>query len=376
MQVDYLVVGAGLFGCVIANRIAHYLKKKVLVIDIRNHIGGNCYTEKCPQSGVEFNKYGTHIFHTSDEIIYKFIKQFTKVIDYKLEVLGRHNHKYYPIPINLETINEFFGVSLNAEQGKDLIRKEIERAKVNSIQTLEDKALSIMGRRLYEAFVRPFVIKHWAIEPQKLLPENFSMRFSVRFNESRNYYPESKFQFLPSEGYNKFFDTLVDSKLIELELGLDYFKIRDQIKVKYKTIYTGNIDQFFQYRFGKLTVHGINYTREVSTEINSQGCPILNYCDMSTHYTRTHEPRHLFPHKYRNIKANLFLHEYTTLDIEDSIFTYPVDTIKNRFLFGEYQRLANRMPKVVFGGRMSFPYQDMSDTIRSALSAYNNQIIS
>lgn len=372
MQHDYLIIGAGFFGSVVAERIANELSASVLVIDKRPHIGGNCYSAIDPETNIEYHEYGTHIFHTASKKAWDYINKFTEFNSYHHQVLTMHHNKVYQMPINLETINTFYNMSLRPLEAKLFIEEEIARENITEPRNLEEKAISLIGRPLYEAFIKGYTIKQWGKDP-KDLPAKIISRLPVRYNYREDYFVTDRWQGIPLEGYTRVFERLLASPNIRTELNCDYFSQRDQLKPRKKTIYTGPIDRFFDYVYDRLEWRTINLEREVLDMEDYQGTSVMNYADISSPYTRSHEPRHLHPERRYQTERTLVFHESSRMDSERPF--YPINTERNNTIYQQYQKLMEQEKQVIIGGRLgNYAYYDMDKTILAALKCFEEQI--
>ncbi|HLO58983.1 MAG TPA: UDP-galactopyranose mutase [Bacteroidales bacterium] len=368
--VKYVIVGSGFFGSVLAERIANGLKEKVLIIEKRNHTGGNCYSAEDKETGIHYHLYGTHIFHTSNERVWKYINQFTEFNNYYHQVLTTYRGKTYQMPINLETINSFYGLNLRPFEVDDFLSKEIKRERIGQPRNFEEKAVSMIGRPLYEAFIKGYTVKQWQKDP-KDMPESILKRLPFRKNYNESYY-YSRWQGIPLNGYGAIFEKLLKSKNIEVKLNLDYFKIKDSIDPDVKLIYSGPIDQFFNYKYGRLEYRTLKFEREVKPYEDYQGTSVMNYADLETPYTRIHEPRHLHPERtdYPTDKT-LIIKEYSKLDDGTNPY-YPINDERNQNLILKYREETSRLKNVIISGRLGeYKYFDMHDTINYALNMYD-----
>jgi len=373
MKYDYLVVGAGFYGAVIAERIANDLGATVLVIDKRSHIGGNCYSEIDRETGIEFHTYGTHIFHTSSKKVWDYITKFTAFNGYHHQVLTIHRGKVYQMPINLETINSFYGLNLRPYEVDELLRDEAAREGIEEPRNLEEKAISQIGRPLYEAFIKGYTIKQWNKPPTEL-PVNIISRLPVRHNYQEDYFLDSRWQGIPLEGYTKIFERMLTSPRIRIELNCDFFDCREAFKVKKKIVYTGPIDRYFDYTYGHLEWRTIELKRKVFDVEDYQGTSVMNYADEDVKYTRIHEPKHLHPERRYNSKRTVIFYEYSTENSADPY--YPIRSAENTDIFQKYQELANKESNLILGGRLGdYAYYDMDKTIAAALKCYEKRII-
>lgn len=365
---DYLVVGAGFFGAVIAERLANELGQRVLVVDERNHIGGNCYSVVDKQTGIEFHEYGTHIFHTSNPEVRDYINKFTEFNGYRHQVLTTYRNKVYQLPINLETINAFYDINLKPYEAEKFLKTEIAKSKIKNPKNLEEKAISLIGKRLYEAFIKEYTFKQWKRDPKKI-PASIIDRLPVRYNYNESYYRDV-WQGIPLMGYSRIFERMLNSKNINVELNTDYFQVKDLIKVKKKIIYSGPVDRFFDYTFGKLEWRTVSFQKEIITVGDFQGTSVMNYSELKVPYTRIHEPKHL--HEERNYAGNktLILKEFSCEDHGEDPY-YPIPDKRNENIYKRYKNLMKKEKKVIWGGRLAdYKYYDMDQVISKALSVF------
>jgi UDP-galactopyranose mutase len=373
MKCDYLIVGAGIFGSVMAERIANDLGAKVLVIDKRFHIGGNCYSKLDQETGIETHQYGTHIFHTSSKVVWEYIGQFAEFNNYHHQVLTIHKNKVYQMPINLETINSFYNLNLKPYEANIFLKKEIEKEGIKSPKNLEEKAISLIGRSLYEAFIKGYTIKQWQKDPKELPPDIIA-RLPVRYNYREDYFLDARWQGIPLEGYTKLFERLLESPNIHVELNCDYFQHRNDFRINNLTIYTGPIDRYFDYAFGRLEWRTVMFEKKIVDVEDYQGTSVMNYSDLDVKYTRIHEFKHLHPErKYSNLKSVIF-YETTGYDPENPF--YPINTERNKKLLQKYKELAHHERGVIIGGRLGdYAYYDMDKAILAALNCYKKNFV-
>ena len=373
MTYDYLVVGAGFFGSVIAERIANDLDASVLVIDQRPHIAGNCYSEFDRQTGIEVHKYGTHIFHTSSAEVWEYISRFAEFNGYTHQVLTTYHDKVYQMPINLKTINAFYDLNLSPAEAKEFLQSEIARDAVKTPQNLEQKAISLIGRPLYEAFIKNYTIKQWNTDP-KDLPPSIIQRMPVRYNYCDDYFVDCRWQGIPVEGYTRIFDNMLQSPNIDVRLNCDFFDCRDHFKINERIIYTGPIDRYFDYVHGRLEWRTVYFKRQTAEVEDYQGTAVMNYADPDTPFTRIHEFRHLHPERDYTQKQTVLFYESAGSD--PSAPYYPVNSERNQAIFEKYQQLARQDQRVIIGGRLgAYAYYDMDKTILAALNCYEENII-
>ncbi len=369
MRTDFLIVGSGFYGSVLAERISSVLKKKVLIIDKRNHIGGNCYSEFDKKTNIEYHKYGTHIFHTSNLKVWDYINQFTTFNNYRHQTLTHHKNKIYQMPINLETINTFFNKNFNPREAKKFLEKITKDKKKFKPKNFEEKAISQIGDKLYSAFIKNYTIKQWGLNPKKL-PASIFNRLPLRFNYNENYFNNSDYQGIPLDGYTSIFNNLLKNKKITKLINCDYFKIKDKVKVKYFTIYTGPIDQYFNYKLGILDWRSVKFKKKIVKTDDYQGNSVINYPDLSFKFTRIHEPKHLHPERRYANNNSLVIKEFSYKDHKNPF--YPINNEKNKKLIYEYKKLAKKEKNILFGGRLAdYAYYDMDMTISAALVKFN-----
>lgn len=363
---DYLVVGAGFFGSVVAHALAT-AGNKIIVIDRREHIGGNCYSENDENTGIEYHKYGTHIFHTSNDKVWTFLSQFCELNRYRHQVLTTHHSQVFQMPINLETINQFYRKNFSPEEAKEWIRREVEAEGIGVPKNLEEKALSVVGRPLYEAFIKGYTWKHWGRNPQEL-PSSIINRLPVRFNYEEDYFRHCKWQGVPVGGYTQIFDKLLSVEGIETILGCDFFDEREQFEVFKKIIYTGPIDRYFEYSCGRLSWRSVNFEIEFHQVNDYQGTSVMNFADRDVPYTRVHEPKHLHPELKYTEESTLVMREFPA-DNSQSPY-YPVRDEDSVSRFKQYLALSKAEGNVYFGGRLGdYAYYDMDMCISLALRA-------
>jgi UDP-galactopyranose mutase len=367
-----LVVGAGLWGSVLAERIASVRREPVVIIDRRNHIGGNCRSRIHPQTGIECHVYGTHIFHTQKEEVWNYLHTFTGFNAYRHKVLTEYAGRLYVMPIGLETVNSFYGLSLRPFEMEDFIRDEAARENIAEPRNLEEKAVSIFGRPLYEAFIKGYTQKQWNKPPSEL-PTHIITRLPVRPNYNFDYFDGPR-QGLPLCGYYGLFDKLLAHTNITLHLGVDYKDIAASLPDDCRIFYSGAPDEFFDYRKGALEWRSLRFEEEVLPYVDYQGTSVVNQADVSVPFTRTHEYRHLHPERMYSAENTVIVREYPQDFTCGAERYYPVHTPANQRLLREYRELAEKIaPGVTFGGRLgSYRYLDMDETISHALKVFKS----
>ena len=374
MNYDYLIVGAGLFGSVLAERIANDQKAGVLIIDKRSHIGGNCYSETDEDTYIETHRYGTHVFHTSSKKVWEYITQFTEFNAYHHQVLSTYKNIVYQMPINLETINSFYNANFSPLEAREFIKKEVEKEKFTDPANLEEKAVSLIGRPLYDAFIKGYTIKQWNNDPKELPPDIIT-RLPVRYNYQEDYFVDARWQGIPMNGYTEVFRRLLQSPNIHVELNCDYFDNVNKYDAVRKIIYTGPIDAFFNYTHGKLEWRSIQLEKEVIETEDFQGTSVMNFSDIEIPYTRIHEPRHLHPERNYTKKKTVVFYETSVTD-NDNPF-YPINSNKNKEIFLKYKQMAENNGNAIIGGRLGdYAYYDMDKAVLAALNCYEDKILS
>lgn len=368
-KIDYLIVGCGLFGSVLAERITNVLKKKVIILEKRDHIAGNIYSHIDPHTGIEYHKYGTHIFHTSNAIVWNYLNQFTSFNSYRHQSLAKYKNKIYQLPINLETINSFFNKNYNPDEAKKFITKMTKNYKNEKNYNFESKALSQIGKDLYEAFIKNYTKKQWGKNPVDL-PGTIFNRLPLRFNYDETYQKNSRWSGVPEEGYTNFVKKLLDSKKIEVKLN-NNFDLKDSLyNVKYFTIYTGPLDKLFDYQHGKLDWRSLRFEKSVVGTEDFQGNSVINYPELKYKFTRIHEPKHLHPERnyFKNNKT-IIIKEYPKKDNNEPY--YPINDLQNRQKQKKYSITARGVNNFLFGGRLAnYAYYDMDMTILAALTLF------
>ncbi len=368
MSVDLVVVGSGFFGLTIAERAAAELDLKVVVLDRRRHIGGNAYSEREAQTGIEVHRYGAHLFHTSNEKVWEYVSRFTKFTDYQHKVYTSHKGEVFPMPINLGTINAFFGTTLKPVEVEGFLaarRPVIERP-----ANLEEKAISLVGEELYRAFIAGYTEKQWGRSPRDL-PASIITRLPVRSSYDDSYF-DDRYQGLPVDGYTPIFERLLTGA--DVETGVDFLADRDHWRARaHRVVYTGPIDAYFGYCHGRLNWRSVRFETRVLGTADSQGTAVMNYADIDVPYTRIHEPKHLHPERTCRADTTVVVREYSQVD-NDAPY-YPVGTPEDNALLERYQALAAEDPRVRMGGRLAqYKYFDMHHVIAHALKAAREDV--
>ena len=380
MNADLLVVGSGFFGLTIAERAATELGLKVLVIDRRNHIGGNAYTAADPETGIEVHQYGAHLFHTSNESVWEYVSRFTKFTDYQHRVFTNFGGEVYPLPINLGTINQFFRSAYSPDEARALIAEQAGEFSTREAVNLEEKGISLIGRPLYEAFIRDYTAKQWQTDPTELPAEVIS-RLPVRYTYNSRYFSDT-YEGLPVDGYTAWLERMADHPNIEVRLDTDFFD-DSQPASKAATVgqvpvvYTGAIDRYFDYSEGELSWRTLDFEQEVLGTGDFQGAPVMNYADAAVPYTRIHEFRHFHPERtWYPTDKTVIMREFSRFATREDEPYYPVNTADDRAGLLKYRDLRAGESNVLFGGRLgTYKYLDMHMAIGSALTMFSNQLV-
>ena len=378
---DLIVVGSGLFGLTVAERAASQLAKNVLIVERRPHLGGNAYSEAEPETGIEVHKYGAHLFHTSNKRVWDYVNQFTDFTGYQHRVFAMHNGTAYQFPMGLGLINQFFGKYYSPEDAKKLIQEQAAEINSEDATNLEEKAISLIGRPLYEAFIRDYTAKQWQTDPKELPAGNIT-RLPVRYTFDNRYFNDT-YEGLPVDGYAAWLNNMADHELIEVRLNTDWFEVRDQIRADNPdapVVYTGPLDRYFNYEEGTLGWRTLDFETEVLDIPDFQGTSVMNYNDAEFPYTRIHEFRHFHPERadvYPKDKT-VIMKEYSRFAEGDDEPYYPINTPDDREMLLKYRERADKETadhKVFFGGRLgTYQYLDMHMAIASALNMFDNKL--
>jgi UDP-galactopyranose mutase len=370
---DLIVVGAGFYGATIAERAAAR-GLTVCVLERRHHIGGNSYSQTDSSTGIEYHKYGSHLFHTNSDEVWNYLRRFTTFTNYRHRVLTVHAGQVYPMPINLGTICAFFGRYMSPSEARELIRSQAAAECADRAENLEQRAIGLIGRPLYEAFIRGYTKKQWQTDPREL-PASIINRLPVRFN-FEPYYFNDKYEGLPTDGYTAVFRRMLDSPRIDVRLGVDFFDVRDGLGPNQFVVYTGPIDRYFDYRLGELAWRTLDFERAAVATDDYQGAAVMNYADEDVPFTRIHEFKHLHPERRYAPGRTLICREYSRFARRGDEPYYPVNTAEDRASLAAYNRLAARTPNVLFGGRLgSYQYLDMHQAIGAALSDFRKKVV-
>jgi UDP-galactopyranose mutase len=355
---DYLIVGCGLFGITFA-RLATDAGKSCLIIDKRPHIGGNCYTENI--EGINVHKYGPHIFHTSNSVVWNFVNRFAEFNNFILSPKAYSNGKLYSLPFNMNTFYEMWGVT-TPNQAKEIIKKQrIDWTPKN----LEEQALFLVGKDIYETLIRGYTTKQWGKDPKKL-PTFIIKRLPLRFTFDNNYFNDC-YQGIPIGGYSNMFKKMLDG--IDFRLNTDYFIDRKYFNsLADKIVYTGCIDEFFDYKYGELEYRSLKFSHEILNVDNYQGLSQLNYCTDDVDYTRIIEHKHF---EKIDSKKTVITKEYPIQYERGLTPYYPINSQVNQSIYKKYKEESKKLTNFIFGGRLSeYKYMDMHVVIESAINKF------
>ena len=378
---DLIVVGSGFFGLTVAERAASQLGKKVLIVERREHLGGNAYSEAEPETGIEVHKYGAHLFHTSNKRVWDYCNQFTDFTDYQHRVFAMHDGTAYQFPMGLGLINQFFGNYYSPDEARKLIEEQREGLDPAAATNLEERGIALIGKPLYEAFVKHYTAKQWQTDPTDLPPEIIS-RLPVRYTFNNRYFNDT-YEGLPVDGYAAWLEKMAEHELIDVHLSTDYFDVREKLRAESPdapVVYTGPVDQYFDYAEGHLGWRTLDFEREVLETGDFQGTPVMNYNDADVPYTRIHEFRHFHPERQEAYPADktVIVKEFSRFAEDGDEVYYPINTPEDREKLKKYRELAaqeSRENKVLFGGRLgTYQYLDMHMAIGAALSLFDNHL--
>jgi UDP-galactopyranose mutase len=364
-QYDYLVVGSGLFGAVFAHE-ATKKGKKCLVIDKRNHVGGNVFCEKIEEINV--HKYGAHIFHTNDKEIWDYVNQFVEFNRYTNSPIAFYKDEVYNLPFNMNTFHQLWGVKTPAE-AKAKIEEQVRTSGISTPKNLEEQAISLVGIDIYEKLIKGYTEKQWGRRASDL-PAFIIKRLPVRFTYDNNYFND-KYQGIPIGGYNKLIEGLLEG--IEVKVNVDFFEDRELLtKQANKIVFTGKIDEYFNYQFGTLEYRSLKFETQIQDMENFQGNAVVNYTEEQVPYTRIIEHKHF---EFGTQKRTVITYEYPDEWSLGKESYYPVNDYKNNSLYIKYKGLSERDPSVIFGGRLAeYKYYDMHQIIASALHKSKNEL--
>lgn len=359
MKYDYLIVGAGLYGAIFAHE-ATKRGKRCLVIDKRNHIGGNVYTENI--ENINIHKYGAHIFHTSNKMVWEYINKFAEFNNFVNSPIAIYENELYNLPFNMNTFNKLWGV-VTPNQAKKKINEQIEGLNISKINNLEEQAVSLVGKDIYEKLIKGYTEKQWG-KDAKDLPSFIIRRIPLRFTYDNNYFNDI-YQGIPIGGYTKIIEKMLEG--IDVKLNVNFFdEYRENYKqIANKLVFTGMIDEFFDYKFGVLEYRSLTFEHELIDDYNYQGNAVVNYTEKNIPYTRIIEHKHF---EFGKQEKTIITREYPKDWKKGDEPYYPINNEKNNLLFKKYKELSLKYNDIIFGGRLGdYKYYDMDKVIETVL---------
>lgn len=361
---DYLIVGSGLFGAVFAHEAAEK-GKKVLVIERRNHVGGNIYCEE--KDGINIHKYGAHIFHTSYKDVWDYVNKFVEFNNYVNSPVANYKGELYNLPFNMNTFAQLWGIVTPAEAAAKIAAQRT--AIKGDPQNLEEQAISLVGTDIYTKLIKGYTEKQWG-RSCKELPAFIIKRLPVRYTFDNNYFND-RYQGMPVGGYNKLINALLEG--VEVHTNVDYNKSRSEYEnIADKVVYTGPIDAYYNYKLGQLEYRGLKFETECLEEVNHQGVAVMNYTEREVPYTRIIEHKHF---EFGTQTVTYVTKEYPADWQPGEEAYYPVNDNRNQSLYQKYVKLAEKENMVIFGGRLAeYKYYDMDDVIKSAIECVNKEL--
>ncbi|NFG42685.1 UDP-galactopyranose mutase [Clostridium botulinum] len=362
---DYLIIGSGLFGSIFAYE-ANKRGKKCLVIDKRNHIGGNIYTKET--EGINVHEYGAHIFHTSNKEVWNYINAFAEFNRYTNSPVAIYKDELYNMPFNMNTFNKLWGVKTPSE-AKAKIEEQVKESNIENPKNLEEQAISLVGKDIYQKLIKGYTEKQWGTRATEL-PSFIIKRLPVRFTYDNNYFND-KYQGIPIGGYTKIIEKMLEG--IEVRLETDFFEKREELEsLADKIVFTGMIDEFYNYKFGTLEYRSLRFEHETLNEENYQGNAVINYTEYEVPYTRIIEHKHF---EYGVQPKTVITREYPAKWEKGDEPYYPINNEKNNSVYIKYKELADKETNVIFGGRLAeYKYYDMHNIVFEALKCAKNNL--
>jgi len=367
MKYDFLVVGAGLFGAIFAYE-AKKSGKSVLVIDKRDHIAGNIYTENV--DGINVHKYGAHIFHTSNKKVWEYVNNFAEFNNYINAPVAVYKDELYNLPFNMNTFSKLWNIK-TPDEAKAIIEKQRQESGITDPKNLEEQAISLVGTDIYEKLIKDYTEKQWG-KPTTELPAFIIRRLPVRLTYDNNYFNDT-YQGIPIGGYTQIVEKMLNHENIDVETNVDFFANKEQYMKDFpKIVFTGMIDEFFDYKLGELEYRSLRFENETLDMENYQGNAVVNYTDAETPYTRIIEHKHF---EFGNQEKTIITKEHSkTWEKGDEPY-YPVNNDRNNHLYKSYKKLADEQGNVIFGGRLGhYRYYDMHQVIGAALQCVRNEL--
>ncbi|QDH16983.1 UDP-galactopyranose mutase [Swingsia samuiensis] len=358
----FCIVGAGFSGAVIARHLSEQ-GYKVLLLDERSHIAGNCHTERDEKTGVMVHCYGPHIFHTADQRVWDYVQRFGKFRPYTNRVKAISQGRLYTLPVNLLTINQFFNKTMSPLEARAFIEEKADKS-IQEPKNFEEQALSMIGHELYEAFFHGYTKKQWGLEPKEL-PAAILKRLPLRFNYDDNYF-NHPYQGMPENGYSEIVKNILNSNNIEIRLNTKFEDVEEEFQ---HVFYTGPIDRYFDFSLGRLGYRTLDFER-IETVGDYQGAAVINYCDQQVPFTRISEHKHFAPWEADSLEKTVAFREYSRLAEPKDIPYYPIRLVDEKTMLDNYISLAKNTSGVSFLGRLgTYRYLDMDITISEALKA-------
>jgi len=373
-RADLIVVGSGFFGLTIAECAARELGANVVVIERRPHIGGNAFSYFDDETGIEIHKYGSHLFHTSNESVWDYVNRFTSFTSYRHRVLTVHNGRVFQMPINLATLCQFYGRIFTPSAARELLSEASGGRDPRAATNLEDRAIAQIGEPLYRAFIAGYTQKQWQTDPREL-PAEIIGRLPVRLDFNDRYFSDT-WEGLPSDGYGAWIFRMAAQEGVSIFTDVDYFDVRAMLPHDIPTVYTGPIDGYFGYSEGALAWRTLDFEVETLGVPDFQGTSVMNYADLDVPFTRIHEPRHLHPERSDySLRQTVIMREFSRFATESDEPYYPIGSASDRSRLKCYRERADQERNVVFGGRLgSYQYLDMHMAIASALQTYRTTV--
>lgn len=362
---DYLIVGSGLFGSIFAYE-AKKRGKKCLVIDKRNHVGGNIYCKEV--EGINVHEYGAHIFHTSNKEVWKYINEFAEFNRYTNSPVAIYKDELYNLPFNMNTFNKLWGVKTPAE-AKAKIEEQLAETNITEPKNLEEQAIKLIGKDIYEKLIKGYTEKQWGTRATEL-PAFIINRLPVRFTYDNNYFNDT-YQGIPIGGYTKIIEKMLEG--IDVHLETDFFNDREKFEsIAEKIVFTGMIDEFYNYKFGTLEYRSLRFEHEILEEENYQGNAVVNYTEYEIPYTRIIEHKHF---EYGTQPKTVITREYPATWNKGDEPYYPINNERNNNMYDKYKELADKESNVIFGGRLAqYKYYDMHHVIEQALNTVKKEL--
>ena len=367
------IVGAGITGCVLAERITSLFDRPVIVLEKRPVVGGNSYADIDPETGIEVHRYGSHIFHTTDKVVWDYIRRFTDFNVYWHKVLLRSGGRIYSMPINLKTINDFYKAPFSPDEARAFLSEEIRREGITTPRNLEEKAISLVGRGLYDRMIWGYTAKQWGRDPKEL-PESIINRLPVRYRYQDDYF-DTPMQGIPAKGFGALFNALLADARIEVRTDVDFFAVRNTLPKDAIVLYTGMIDRLFDHCFGALEWRSLRFEWETVDVSDFQGTSVMNYGDPDVPFTRIHEFKHYHPEWREAYECGktVICREYPQTWKPGLEAYYPVNDDRNQRLFARYLTEAEKLPNLIVAGRLGlFRYWDMDGAIAASLKFFEN----